>query len=735
MRRILLFLICLASILFPRPSPAATWDYTIGADTPSNIDTAVTSATVDSTAHEIKLPILAPNSVAFWPDGSPDFVAIAPGKIIHYALDQVTNKYIELNVLDVPLSSDPLTVATSASYPDVMVTTKTGSYHYSFDGLGMRNNPALAAAGLTGCMAIGARDTDKAGIVGQGVQAYSLQGGTTQRDTSLEPASSLNNPIDVALFSDRRGMVVGEPDKLRYFFYTGTSSPEANYLNVLGLNGVKSVSTAENLRTGAIVGTQASEWQFDQATSSMKYIPVLAVTSGLNTPTAIALRPGSYDRIITDGDHLKYFRWNGSSLVYDTNLSVTVPGLSSLGSYASTATALSMAFDPGANSSYVRVRASHELPNNTSVTWSVTADGTNWTKKWRVRGTSGGTILEVSPDNGSTWNSAGTASDALPRVNNVRLWTQVPAGRSVKWKADLASTDPTVTPKVDTSPRGGVAVRIDTDAPPNPPTLPGYGACFTTTTPTLAWTFSDPDVGDLQSAYQIQVVRSSDLVTVVDSGKVISSANQYTVPSSTAPASGALWNSGTYQFKYRVMVWDQAGFASAWSSWADFCVAAFERPRIAQIVSPPSGQTAPDPTNPATHILITPGMLQSQLPLAKAGAKVLLVIDSVGPLTSITPVFPYVGNTATVNIPAKLPDDVISNPMYPVGNQVNRWCVEFWTDPDLSICPSGTVVQMQLSGTGDTVSATLNAPLYAEGIVMTRGSIYEDWFVVLQGRD
>jgi hypothetical protein len=470
----------------------------------------------------------------------------------------------------------------------------------------------------------------------------------------------------------------------------------------------------------------------------MIYNTVLSVTSGLTAPRAVAIRPGSYDRIIVDGNQVKYCQWNGSSLVYISNLSVTLSDMVQRAGYKSSAVVVSQAKDPGADAVAVRVRAAHDLPNNTSITWSVTADGANWVKKWRVRGTASGTVLDVSPDNGVNWNTAGTANDALPSANNAQLWATVTPGRAIKWKAELATSDPSVTPKIATSPRGGVAVRLDTNSAPNPPTLPNYGTCFTTTTPTLSWTFSDPDAGDSQSAYHVQVARASDLALIIDSGnKVVSGANQYTVPTSNTPdVAGPLWSSGVYQFKYRVMVWDQSGAASPWSNWADFCVVAFERPRIAQIVSPPAGQAAPDPADPATHIVITPGMTVGQLSKVKAGAKVVLLVDSIGPLTSFNTAFPYLSRTATVNIPTKLPDGTTNNPMYPAGNAVNRWAVEFWTDPSLAVCPSGTLVNMNLSGSGGAAGAAgLNAPPYADGVLVTDGSIYGDWFVVLQGRD
>jgi len=268
----------------------------------------------------------------------------------------------------------------------------------------------------------------------------------------------------------------------------------------------------------------------------------------------------------------------------------------------------------------------------------------------------------------------------------------------------------------------------DTDAKPYPPVINTQGTCYTTTTPTLSWTFSDPDPSDFQSAYQLQIVRASDLQLVLDTGQVSGSSTQYTVPTSGAPdVPGPLWASGDYRFKVRVKVWDQAGVESDWSAWADFCVVAFERPRVAGIASPPPGQAAPDPANPSTHILITPGMTAAQLPKVKAGAKVTLLVDSVGPLDAVAAVFPYgAGQQATIG----------SGPVAIKVNGTNKtWQVEFWTDPSLEVTPEGTVVRMQLSGSGTAGSAALDAPPYAEGVVVTQGTVYNDWFVVLQGRD
>lgn len=728
---------CLALALYPRPAPAATWDYTVSTtDTPTTIDTANTTAVVDTSNKEIKLPPLpATDIVSFWPSGEMDYAVLTTAGVKHYSYNGTT--MVENTLLNVNISN-PLALAAPDQYPDVVVADSSGIKHYSITGSAMVQNPALSVAGLSGIAAVGvAGQKDLAALIGSQVQHFTFNGTSMARNTVLEPSPALSNPIDVALGSGGYDTAVLEPDRVRWFNFNGSGTSENPALAVTGLTNPMAMAVA-NPDSGhdvAVVdGNQVKHYSFNGP--SMIYNPTLSVTSGLNNPRAVAIQPGpgNYGRIIVDGNDVKFYAWNGSSLVYDPNRSVTVANIVQGVGYRGPATVTSKAFDPGANSGYVRVRAAHELPNNTSVTWSVTADGANWAKKWRVRGTSTGMVLETSPDNGVTWNPAGTDNDAFPAVNNAQLWTQVTAGRVVKFKADLATTDPTVTPRIASNPRGGVAVRLDTNAAPNSPSLPSYGTCFTTTTPTLTWTFSDPDAGDCESAYQIQIVRASDLSLIIDSGKLAGSQTSYTIPTSTASdVPGPLWNSGAYQFKCRVMVWDQAGAASPWSSWGDFCVTALERPRIARIVSPPAGQISPDPANTATHIVITPGM--AALPKVKAGAKATLLVDSVGPLTSFSSAFPYLSQTSSVNTPAKLPDGVANNPLYPAGNPVNRWSVEFWTNPSLAVCPTGTLVQMRLSGNSGAGAANLNAPPYSEGIVVTAGSIYSDWFVVLQGRD
>lgn len=107
-------------------------------------------------------------------------------------------------------------------------------------------------------------------------------------------------------------------------------------------------------------------------------------------------------------------------------------------------------------------------------------------------------------------------------------------------------------------PAGTLVVYANTA--PNPPSLitPVNGSISNNRHPTFSWTFSDPDAGHTQSAFQIQVSTDSSFTTVNgwDTGKIIGSQNSY-VPTTDL---------GDNQWYYRIRTWDQVDFAGGWSS-------------------------------------------------------------------------------------------------------------------------------------------------------------------------
>lgn len=123
--------------------------------------------------------------------------------------------------------------------------------------------------------------------------------------------------------------------------------------------------------------------------------------------------------------------------------------------------------------------------------------GEHWTTRWRVRGVEGGTIAEITDDNGNNWGEIGAASDVNPESNNPDLWAKVTPGTDICWKAEMETSDDTATPTI--------YAPIVWEAGNEPVVVlhpvPGW---FYVTTPSFTWDFNDPD-GDDQAEFQIQI--------------------------------------------------------------------------------------------------------------------------------------------------------------------------------------------------------------------------------------
>lgn len=79
---------------------------------------------------------------------------------------------------------------------------------------------------------------------------------------------------------------------------------------------------------------------------------------------------------------------------------------------------------------------------------------------------------------------------------------------------------------------------------------------------TFTWTFEDPDPLDEQTAYQVQVVRVSDDVTIVDTGKVVSGDEEHTFSPETF-ANGV-------EYRWRARTWDASDVQGPYSGYDFF---------------------------------------------------------------------------------------------------------------------------------------------------------------------
>jgi hypothetical protein len=97
--------------------------------------------------------------------------------------------------------------------------------------------------------------------------------------------------------------------------------------------------------------------------------------------------------------------------------------------------------------------------------------------------------------------------------------------------------------------------------PPSAPTLTAKANYDASASAVFEWTFVDPNAGDTQSAYQLQINTSAGVATY-DTTKTASVTESATVPGAT------LTNPGDWQ--WRVRTWDAADEAGDWSGYGTF---------------------------------------------------------------------------------------------------------------------------------------------------------------------
>jgi hypothetical protein len=115
---------------------------------------------------------------------------------------------------------------------------------------------------------------------------------------------------------------------------------------------------------------------------------------------------------------------------------------------------------------------------------------------------------------------------------------------------------------------------------PNAPTNLTRANFDMTESALFSWTYSDGDLDNTQTAYQLQIIKVSDGSVVKDTGKIVSATSSYTLPENF------LVNGNQYQWK--VTTWDNTDTQGAWSSLATFIVAG--KPTVS-IINPTEAQT------------------------------------------------------------------------------------------------------------------------------------------------
>ena len=167
-----------------------------------------------------------------------------------------------------------------------------------------------------------------------------------------------------------------------------------------------------------------------------------------------------------------------------------------------------------------------------------------------------GTSFTQTSNCGNTRSATGTRPDATWSPDPSTVYT----GQTFTQTSDCGHTRSSV----GTMPSVPSAINLGA-------TQPNY--CSSGPAASLSWSFSDPQSGDTQGSYQVQIDNNSNFSSPeVNTGKVTSSSNSYATPA------GALAYNNTYY--WRVMVWDNHDTASAWASGSSFATPTHQYPGV-----------------------------------------------------------------------------------------------------------------------------------------------------------
>ena len=705
------------------------------------LDKNNTNAVIDNTGKgHIRLPRGNPSGITFLGEDSFD-VAVITAKGIEVISPTGDTK----TIVDIQNLSNPAAVFAGGIYPDVIIVEddkndngKSQITHFSNLGSEYAENPSLLIQGLDKTVSVASFGLNRATLTESGDFFYHYWLGNEYH--TRKEAAGLSNPINMALLGEGYDAVVLDESGVKRI--TSMSS-------VSSLLSGSYVALAGHTDSFAVINKNVAE-HYHIIGNEVHKNDWLTVKEGLDSPSAIALRPGSYDRAIVDGNIIKFYFWTGEELTLAGEVEFDV--LDGIGKYINKARAVSSVIskeDKDGNEleiTHVRI-TNGGIDSYNSVTNSTVASTSTWVE-WYVT---------THPD---------LIKDDIQKadLNDLTKWTRVTAGdwyilnepsKKVRWMAVLRTKDGKITPRIHEF----IEIEFRVNLKPPELNLPANGV-FYTSNPEIWWTFDDSGIDSTQSAFQLVLFKNGS-EEIFNTGKVISGQNSYVIRNTNNHAS--LWGEGTDTFQVQVKVWDNYGSESPFTSKKTFRILAFDRPVITEIISPP--MRGREWINRHTESM--------QLPISKAGTAITMRIHGIG-VNDLSKADIYYPGSRTLDkdnnwviktslVPEELRDRVeyIEDFKLVEENGINKaWEATFYTAADGDITPNGTVIAGKFYASnfsssepllimddiydykdrkkpsdGDEWTTWIGYRWWSEGISIVNDNVLSDWIVVLKAKD
>lgn len=440
-------------LLYLHPTAGAAEVARDNLSTMSVLDWAKTSAALDTARREIRLPTL-PNTISFWPSGvsgGQDVSVLESNGVTVYS-PASNGTYVPNPDLSFTFPTGTRVAGLAAAgdiHPDVVVALRDAGgervVRYSYTGTGMKENPALSAAGFAELRSVG---------VQPGAPNFSVVDANTFR--TFKPGASgmeedawfgiptgLSGPIAAALNPTDFQVAVAEQDRVRFYKFSGSSMVEDPTLAITGLAAARAVVWTATDEVAVLDSVGLRRYEFNGA--GFTEDTAVRVT-GLTDAWSVAVQPGTGDRFVVRADGIHVYAWDGTGYTEDPTRFIANQQAAR---YRAEAVAVRQPVPAAGTISSMRVTASYlfaapPVASGRLVIWSVSANGgQSWIMRYRVRP---GPICEITNDGGLTWLPTTSCG-----VNNPDLWVQIPPvdqGSQAAWKAVLVTDDQQATPVI-----------------------------------------------------------------------------------------------------------------------------------------------------------------------------------------------------------------------------------------------------------------------------------------------